>query len=140
MEKLKIQKLKTKYNRLEIRSDINITPFVDVLLILLLVFMVTAPTLESGFEVNLPKASNVENVKQEDININIIVSKEGAYYINDKKVSFNSIDINLKDIDSQTAKFFIKADESVKYNLVINLINKLTLLGFSNVSLIAESQ
>jgi biopolymer transport protein TolR len=140
MDKLNIQKLKTKYSRLEIKSDINITPFVDVLLILLLVFMVTAPTLESGFEVNLPKASNVENIKQEDVNVNIIISKDGAYYINNKKVSFNSIDTNLKEIEPQAAKIFIKADESVKYNLVINLINKLTLLGFSNVSLIAESQ
>jgi biopolymer transport protein ExbD len=102
--------------------------------------MVTAPTLESGFEVNLPKASNVENIKQEDVNVNIIISKDGAYYINNKKVSFNSIDTNLKEIEPQAAKIFIKADESVKYNLVINLINKLTLLGFSNVSLIAESQ
>ncbi|MBM4146952.1 MAG: protein TolR, partial [Nitrospira sp.] len=66
-------------------SEINVTPFVDVMLVLLVIFMVTAPLLQQGIDVNLPKAKGKDLPPEE--RINLIIKKEGVIYMNDNPVS-----------------------------------------------------
>lgn len=129
---------KSRNKKLSLSASINVTPFVDVLLILLLVFMVTAPNLSSGFDVELPRASNVSAVDTKTTNVVITVSKNNSLFFNEKKITVSALKANLSNLKSDTTQVFIKAEASIPYQNVVTVINELTLLNFTNISLVAE--
>ncbi len=116
-------------------ADINITPLVDVVLVLLIIFMVTTPMLVKGIKVNLPKTSTSSaNIGKKDIVISI--DKKGNYYIDKVLVKDNALRDFLK--SHRNKEVIIKSDKSVAYGIVVKLIDIVKTSGISRVGLATE--
>lgn len=113
--------------------QINITPFVDVILVVLIIVMVTAPMLTKGINVNLPKASSSKaKVNRKDIIIS--VDKNGVFYFNDTRSSLKGIRDKLA--ESGNRRVLIKSDKSVPYGTIVNLIDMVKSLGMQKIGLL----
>jgi biopolymer transport protein TolR len=120
-------------------SDINITPFVDVLLVLLIIFMVAAPMLTSSVPLNLP--SGVENNDpQLQQTITVSLQASGAVFVQEEKINKTILATKLKKLTNNdlTQKILIRADKNIDYGEVMNLVKMLSLAGFSQVVLVTE--
>ncbi|MDR0483816.1 MAG: biopolymer transporter ExbD [Alphaproteobacteria bacterium] len=127
--------MRHKKNR--IISEINVTPFVDVLLVILIIFMVTAPMMNMGFDVSLPKSSPNLTADLGNKKVVISVDKKNNVYVNDKKTTFKNLNSVMKSY-SADSQIFIKADKDVVYQQVISIMSSLNKIGFSNISLVTE--
>jgi biopolymer transport protein TolR len=121
-------------------ADINITNLVDVMLVLLIVFMISAPMMQAGIDIALPKASE----SPVDVSAGIIISidKAQTIYIDNYKIPANEFEARLKTI-REAKKFrpiFIRADKTVPYGIVIELMGKIKKMGIENVGLITEPE
>ena len=124
-------------NRRRLIAEINVTPFVDVLLVILVIFMVTAPMLNNGFDVSLPKASK-NAIKDSGNNSKVVISidQNSDIYIDNKISRKEDVGNNLKKYNKSSVQIFIKADKNVKYQNVISLMSTLNKQGFKNISLL----
>ncbi|OGC92001.1 MAG: hypothetical protein A2142_06260 [candidate division Zixibacteria bacterium RBG_16_48_11] len=119
-------------------AEINVTNLVDVVLVLLIIFMITAPMLHSGIEVNLPKTK--ASTKDLGEGIVVTVTGEGKLYLDDRPVSlsrFGSRLLNLKR-EKGTSMVYLKADREVKYGLVVDVIGRIKSLGITDLGLVSE--
>ncbi len=124
-----------RYNSAKQFADINITPLVDVVLVLLIIFMVTTPMLVKGIKVNLPKTTtSSSNIGKKDIVISI--DKTGNYYIDKVLVKDNTLKDFLK--SHRNKEVIIKSDKSVAYGVVVKLIDIVKTSGISRVGLATE--
>lgn len=125
---------------LSLNSEINVTPFVDVMLVLLVVFMITSPMLISGMNVDLPKVKG-QALEPKQKPLVISLDKSGNTFVDENKVSTNQLPKYLKTaLEKRSDKrIFIKGDKSVDYGKVMNLFGKIIESGYSNVSLITET-
>lgn len=119
-------------------SEINVTPLVDVMLVLLIIFMVTAPMLTQGIPVDLPQEKG--EVRDLSNNLVITVSRNDRIYLRDKRVSFNELEerlrrINLLDPDKEV---FIKADKDVVYGTVVKTMARIRRAGFNRLGMVTE--
>jgi len=113
--------------------QINITPFVDVVLVVLIIVMVTAPILTKGINVNLPKAgSSKGKVNRKDIIISI--DKNGVFYFNNVKSSIKDIKIRLA--KSVNQRILIKSDKAVPYGTVVKFIDMAKSIGIQKIGLL----
>ena len=122
-------------------SHINVTPFVDVMLVLLIVFMITAPLLTVGVSVDLPKTKASQlNSKGDPIIISI--KKNGELYIQERKIDTLQLLPRLKAISSgnKNLKIYVRGDKNVPYGLVLDTIAKIKGSGFKKVALVAKLQ
>lgn len=121
-------------------SEINVTPLVDVMLVLLIIFMVTAPLMKEGISVDLPeaKAKPVEKMKEEDIVITI--DKEGRIYIGKTPVDLETLEPKLKLILRQRAKkeVYLQADRAVAYGSVVKVLATLQEAGAERIGMLTE--
>lgn len=121
-------------------SEINVTPLVDVMLVLLIIFMVTAPLLKEGVSVDLPeaKAKPIEKIKEEDIVIT--VDKEGRIYIGKTEVEMETLEPKLKLILRQRAKkeVYLQADRTVSYGSVVKVLATLEEAGAERIGMVTE--
>jgi|TARA_Y100000389_G_scaffold204929_1_gene260937 biopolymer transport protein TolR len=120
-------------------SDINITPFVDVLLVLLIIFMVTSPIITGGLNVNLPNGVNQKDkITQDDIIVSI--QKDSKIYLNDKQINISSLARDLKKSSKNdlSYKIHIKADKENDYGKVMEIVKIINLAGFSHVILVTK--
>ena len=130
--------VKGKYLRQPI-SEINVTPFVDVMLVLLIIFMVTAPLLTAGIKVNLPESSaNVLSQKEEPITVTI--NKKNEIFLQNKKVSKSNLIKKLFELKKQkkNLKIFIRGDTNLSYGEVISIMGSITKAGFKKVALVTK--
>ena len=121
-------------------AEINITNLVDVMLVLLIVFMISAPMMQAGIDIALPKAS--ESPKDVSTGIIVSIDKSQNIFIDNYKVPAADFAARLKTI-RDVKKFrpiFIRADKSVPYGIVIDLMNKIKQLGIEDVGLITEPE
>jgi biopolymer transport protein TolR len=119
-------------------SEINVTPLVDVMLVLLIIFMVTAPMLQTGIDVELPETKNVKDVNPEE-RIIISISKEGEIYYGSEAINFASIpELLQKDAKSPKDAIFLRADKDVKWNSIVSVIDKIRGAGFSEIKLVTK--
>lgn len=121
-------------------ADINVTNLVDVVLVLLIVFMISAPMMQAGVEIDLPKAS--ESPRDVSSGIVISIDKNQQIYIDQYKVKIENFDSRLKNI-REVKKFrpiFIRADRTVPYGIVIELMARIKKMGVENVGLITEPE
>lgn len=125
--------------RRRLSSEINITPFVDVMLVLLVIFMVTAPMLISGIEVDLPKTKSGQ-ITGNDEPLVLSLDKNGNFYLQETSLTPNELLSKLSSIISVTPQIrvFIKGDQSINYGKVIELFALVKQVGFTNVALITE--
>jgi len=120
----------------QVLSEINVTPFVDVMLVLLVIFMVTAPLLQQGIDVNLPKAKGKEMPSEE--RITLIVKKGGIIYMNDNPVSLTEMGKKLRALSSSNPNVFLKADKDVPYGFVVEVMGEIKEAGIEKLGMITE--
>jgi len=115
-------------------SEINVTPFVDVMLVLLIIFMVTAPLLQQGIDINLPQAKGKELAPAERTVITI--KDDGRIYLDKTAVSLDSLKTRLsKELDREV---FLRADRTVPYGMVVNVMGELREIGIEKLGMITE--
>ena len=122
-------------------SQINVTPFVDVMLVLLIVFMITAPLLTVGVSVDLPKTKASQlNSKGDPIIISI--KKNGELYIQEREIDTLQLLPRLRAISSgnKNLRIYVRGDKNVSYGLVLDTIAKIKSSGFKKVALVAKLQ
>ena len=121
-------------------SEINVTPFVDVMLVLLIVFMVTAPLLTVGIKVDLPKvkATALTDIKDP---IEITVKLDGEVYIGESKVEIENLIPRLNAITEQNieARIYIRGDRVVAYGRVMEIMSIINSAGYIKVALITQN-
>ncbi|HAM51238.1 MAG TPA: protein TolR [Nitrospiraceae bacterium] len=117
-------------------SEINVTPLVDVMLVLLIIFMVTAPLLQQGIDVNLPKAKGKDLPPEE--RITLVIKKTGTLYMNDSPVSIPEMKKKLESISKLNPNVFLKADTSVPYGLVVEVMGEIKDSGVEKLGMITE--
>ncbi|MEW6003279.1 MAG: protein TolR [Nitrospirota bacterium] len=117
-------------------SEINVTPFVDVMLVLLVIFMVTAPLLQQGIDVNLPKAKGKDLPPEE--RITLVIKRNGTIYMNENSVSLSLMKQKLEAISKLNPNVFLKADRDVPYGLVIEVMGEIKEAGIEKVGMITE--
>ncbi|PPR08911.1 MAG: Biopolymer transport protein ExbD [Proteobacteria bacterium] len=129
-------KRSSRYNTI---TEINITPFVDVMLVLLVVFMITAPMLTQGVQVSLPEVENTEMKVKEDP-IEIAIKKDGAIFVGSAKVKENELVTKLKAIKQvrQNAAILLRADKEVPYGAVMTVMSSLQTSGLVDVGMVTE--
>jgi biopolymer transport protein TolR len=120
-------------------SDINVTPLVDVMLVLLIIFMIVAPKLTSGMKVNLPKVEAAP-VKIDAGEVIISVTARGEVHVGKDPVSLNTLPAALKEHLRLRGKnkVYLKADENVKYGRVAEVIAQVKAAGISGLGIITE--
>src|SRR5438067_5676400 len=119
-------------------SDINITPFVDVVLVLLIIFMLTAPVLQSGIEVAVPKTRTVKEVTQQRLVITI--DKAQRIFVGDQSVNINDIPGLLRQRvrDPQNQAIYLRADENVPFGAFATVMDSVKQAGITNVSIVTQ--
>ena len=119
-------------------SDINVTPLVDVVLVLLIIFMVTAPVLQSGIEVNVPKTRTVKEITEERMVISI--NKQQRIFLGNDPVNINEIKSRLRQRirDPQNQSVFIRADEEVPFGAFATVMDAVKSAGITNVSIVTQ--
>jgi biopolymer transport protein TolR len=119
-------------------SEINVTPLVDVMLVLLIIFMVTAPMLQTGIDVELPETKNVKDVNPEE-RIIISISRDGFIYYGADAIQFESIPDRLKkDAKGPKDSIFLRADIDVKWKYIVSVIDQIRGAGFSEIRLVTK--
>jgi biopolymer transport protein TolR len=117
-------------------SEINVTPFVDVMLVLLVIFMVTAPLLQQGIDVNLPKAKGKDLPSEE--RITLAIKKDGVIYMNDNPISITDMRQKLEAISKLNPNVYLKADKGVPYGFVVEVIGEIKDAGIERLGIVTE--
>jgi len=122
-------------------SEINVTPFVDVMLVLLIIFMITAPLLTVGVQVDLPKTS-AKSIAGKDEPLTITVKKEGQVYLQETKLELDALAPRLQAItgNNPDVRIFVRGDKAVNYGLVMEVMGTINRAGFKKVALITEQR
>lgn len=127
--------MRTERNRTAM-SEINVTPFVDVMLVLLIIFMVTAPLLQQGIDVNLPKAKGKDMPPEE--RITLVVRRDQAIFMNDNRVSLSEMGRKLEAINKLNPNVFLKADKDVPYGFVVEVMGEIKEAGIEKLGMVTE--
>lgn len=118
-------------------SDINITPFVDVVLVLLVIFMITAPILQSGIEVELPKTKTVKAIAEERLVVTI--DRSQRLYLGNNLVNVNHLGELLKaKMPAGQQSVFVRCDESVPFGTFATVMDTIRQSGIENISVVTE--
>ena len=125
-------------------AEINVTPFVDVMLVLLIVFMVAAPLLTSGVAVDLPKSEASAIPDPDNKPIEITLAEDGKVYIGDSEIKEDKLKFQLEAMinagnASEERRVYIRADTGLEYGRVMRMIGSINAAGFSKVALISEN-
>jgi biopolymer transport protein TolR len=122
-------------------SEINVTPFVDVMLVLLIIFMVAAPLLTVGVEINLPKTSANALPTEKEQPLTLSITKEKELYLQETKIEFSDLIPKLKQISKQRKddRIYLRADGENNYSTIMEIMGALNSSNFSNISLVTES-
>ena len=119
-------------------SDINITPFVDVVLVLLVIFMLTAPILESGIEVDLPKTKTVKVVSEEKVVITL--DKKQNIYVGNDPVNIHRLGVTVLDKlkGAGTQPVFIRCDQNATFGAFARVVDALKQANLTNLNIVTE--
>lgn len=120
-------------------SQINVTPFVDVMLVLLVIFMVTAPILQQGVQVNLPEAKAGAIAGKEEPLV-VSITKKGQVYLNDNRIKLAELKLKLQAIRrvQKGKEVFLRADKSVPYGVVMKAIATIKEAGIVKLGMITQ--
>ena len=121
-------------------AEINVTPLVDVMLVLLIIFMVTAPLMTSGVTVDLPKA-DAAPLNQDATPITLSIDAAGQIYLEDTQIPLDTLVAKLKAIaqNNPDRRIFVRGDRSLPYGRIMQVMATITQGGFTKVALLAEA-
>jgi biopolymer transport protein TolR len=118
-------------------ADINITPLVDVVLVLLLIFMLTAPVLQSGVEVAVPQTRTVNQLT--DVHQVITIDKDQNIFLQDKPVNIHDIPLALGPAPKNSKRVvYVRADKAVPFGAFASVMDELKLAGIANISIVTQ--
>ncbi len=122
-------------------AEINVTPFVDVMLVLLIVFMVAAPLLSSGVNVDLPDSQAPQIQDDDNTPIEISLTKDGQLYIGDTEIQIENLAQKLSAMTSGVydRRIYIRGDQVLSYGQVMNILGLINAAGYTKVALISEA-
>ena len=120
-------------------SEINVTPFVDVMLVLLIIFMVTAPLLTVGVQVDLPETS-ADTLPEESEPLTLTINSKGEVFIQETKIEFDNLIKKILAVSKNRTdtRFYVRGDKTINYGRVLEVMGKLSGSGFTKVALISE--
>ena len=120
-------------------AEINITNLVDVTMVLLIIFMLTAPFLQAGVKLRLPKAE-AKQVEEEQ-GVTVSIDENGKLFIDEKAVGWDDFTAEFRAaIEATAPRVFLRVDKDVRYETVIRVIARIKMLGVEDLSLIAEQE
>jgi biopolymer transport protein TolR len=119
-------------------SEINMVPFIDVVLVLLIIFMITAPILQSGIEVDVPKTNTVKELTE--VRMVVTIDRAQRVYLNDQPVNIHDIgsQISSKSNDITKQTVYVRCDESVPFGSWATVVDALRQAGIQNVSVVTQ--
>ncbi len=121
-------------------AEINVTPFVDVMLVLLIIFMVTAPMLTQGVDVDLPKTRSVRTLPAGSDHLVLSVQKDGALFLDEYAVAFEDLQSHLQNlVVAQNKQLYLRADKEVPYGVVVKVMGEIKSVGIEKLGIVAES-
>ena len=120
-------------------SEINVTPFVDVMLVLLIIFMVTAPLLTVGVQVDLPETS-ADTLPEESEPLTLTINSKGEVFIQETKIEFDNLTKKILAVSNNRTdtRIYVRGDKTINYGRVLEVMGKLSGSGFTKVALISE--
>jgi biopolymer transport protein TolR len=120
-------------------SQINVTPLVDVMLVLLVIFMVTAPIIQQGVQVNLPQAKAGAIAGSDELLV-VTIAKNGKIYLNDNEVTFADLGKKLAAIKKLQAdkQVYLRADQDVRYGIVMRTIAEIKQAGIERLGMVTR--
>ena len=125
--------------RIRPMAEINVTPFVDVMLVLLIVFMVTAPLLTVGVPVDLPK-TKAQALSQDREPLSVTVARNGKIYLQNTPIAEEALVAKLEAISANgyDQRIFVRGDESVDYGRVMEVMAEISSAGFTHIGLVTD--
>ena len=128
-----------KKSRYSSVSEINITSLVDVMMVLLIIFMLTAPFIQAGIKVRLPRAKST--VIKETEGVMLAVNQQGDIYLNDRKVELEKLEEALRNLKvAGEERVFVRADKDVPYGVVMDVIGRVKAVGIDEVGMITQME
>ena len=120
-------------------SEINFTPFVDVMLVLLIIFMVTAPMLTVGVQVDLPESA-ADSLPDDQEPLTVTINSKGEIFIQEHQVNFNQVVPKLLAIakNRTDTRIYVRGDKTINYGRVLEVMGTLSGAGFSKVALVSD--
>ena len=135
----RVQSLTRGKRRYQPMAEINVTPFVDVMLVLLVVFMVTAPLLTVGVKVDLPSAeANV--IQEDDEPLTVSINSTGEIFLQESPILLAELVPKLRAITGENpdTRIFVRGDKEIRYGLVMGIMGSINSAGFNKVALITQ--
>ena len=118
-------------------SEINMVPFIDVVLVLLIIFMITAPILQSGIEVDVPKTHTVKEITEQRLVVTL--DKNQLIYLNNNPINIHDLPGKIKSqLKHPNDAIFLRADRTVPFGAFASVIDSLRVSGVSNISIVTE--
>jgi biopolymer transport protein TolR len=122
-------------------NEINVTPFVDVMLVLLIIFMVTAPMLNQGVEVDLPQTKTVETLPEDSDVMVMSISRDGKISLDEYQVDEADLEHQLKvHVTEKKKLLYLQADKQVPYGTVVNVMAQIKAAGIERLGVVAEPE
>lgn len=123
-------------------AEINVIPLVDVVLVLLLIFMLTAPMIYRGIDVNLPKSGSGSKSAEMEERMILTLSRDRSVYINEKKIQLRLLDLELKAAfkDRKDKILYLKADEELPYGFIVEMMDGIKGAGVEKIGMVTESK
>ena len=119
-------------------AEINITPLVDVVLVLLVIFMITAPVLQSGIEVAVPKTRTVKEITEQRVVVTI--DRDQQIFLGDSPINIHDLPQRLREPNSDTTRqvIYLRADERVPFGAFANVMDAVKQAGITNISIVTQ--
>ncbi|MGD2127153.1 MAG: protein TolR [Desulfobacteraceae bacterium] len=120
-------------------SDINVTPLVDVMLVLLIIFMVTAPMMMQGVDVNLPQTTT-KHIKTKEDPLILTVNKKGEIFLEDHKIKLEDLETKMKTIFKyrRDKEVLLRADKALSYGFVVKVMAGVKRAGITRLGMVTE--
>ena len=117
-------------------SDINMVPFIDVVLVLLIIFMITAPILQSGIEVDVPKTHTVKEITEQHLVVTI--DKNQRIYLGNDPINIHQLAAKIKQLKEPQDAVFLRADETIPFGTFAKVVDTLRVAGINNISIVTQ--
>ena len=122
-----------------LKAEINVVPYIDVMLVLLIIFMVTAPLLTVGVQVDLPETS-ADTLPEESEPLTLTINSKGEVFIQETKIEFDNLIKKILAVSNNRTdtRIYVRGDKTINYGRVLEVMGKLSGSGFTKVALISE--